>query len=209
MPVPANDNTLYAELATLKLALSITDTDRDALLLSALTAASRQIDQYTGRRFYADEVVSARTFTLTGRVATDADGQLLLLDDIADTTGLIVETGAAGSATWTAMTSGQYEVTPDNAVSLGLPITGLRSFSGNGWVTGLFRPRARITARWGWPAVPDVVAQACLIQAARLYKRKDSPEGVAGSAEWGVVRVSRVDPDVQALLANVVLPGFA
>jgi hypothetical protein len=50
--------------------------------------------------------------------------------------------------------------------------------------------------------------QATLIQAARLYRRKDSPEGVTGSAEWGVVRLPRIDPDVSALIKDLTLPGI-
>lgn len=67
----------------------------------------------------------------------------------------------------------------------------------------------RITAQFGWPAVPDDISEAALIQAARLFKRKDSPEGVIGNAEWGVVRLSRRDPDVWNLIEQYVLPGFA
>jgi hypothetical protein len=69
--------------------------------------------------------------------------------------------------------------------------------------------RVRVTAKWGWPAVPDTVVQATLIQASRLYRRKDSPEGVLGSAEWGTVRLGRVDPDVYALIQQLILPGMA
>ena len=50
--------------------------------------------------------------------------------------------------------------------------------------------------------MPAQVAQATLIQAARLYKRRESPEGVLGNAEWGSIRLSRVDPDVAALLSR-------
>jgi hypothetical protein len=42
----------------------------------------------------------------------------------------------------------------------------------------------------------------------RLFRRKDSPEGVTGSAEWGVVRLSRRDPDVWVLIEPYILPGF-
>ena len=49
-------------------------------------------------------------------------------------------------------------------------------------------------------SVPDDIVQACLILSTRLFKRKDSPEGVAGFADFGAVRLSRMDPDVQALL---------
>jgi hypothetical protein len=56
--------------------------------------------------------------------------------------------------------------------------------------------------------IPDEVTEATLIQASRLYKRKDSPEGITGSAELGVVRLGRTDPDVYELTKRFVLSGF-
>jgi hypothetical protein len=194
----------YSDLATLKLTLSITDTDRDDLLEQALATASRAIETFAGGRvFNADATASARTFPVRGRSLCVADGERLLVDDISTTTGLIVEIGTG--STFTAVTD--YEVGPENAISRGWPITSLLRLGGT-WSSSV-RPRVRVTAKWGWPAVPDQVVQATLIQASRLYKRKDSPEGVMGNAEWGTVRVSRVDPDVQALLQPFVVPGFA
>jgi hypothetical protein len=35
----------------------------------------------------------------------------------------------------------------------------------------------------------------------RQYKRYDSPLGVAGFGDMGAVRVSRIDPDIQSMLA--------
>lgn len=192
----------YSDLATLKLQLGVTDTARDTLLTSALASASRAIDQMTGRRFYLDAVAVQRTYNPYGRVVCDAAGEVLLVDDIGSVTGLVVETGPA-SGPWTAVTD--YETTPDNALARGRPVTGLLRTAGT-WVSGT--SRVRVTALWGWPAVPDEIVQATIIQASRLFKRKDSPEGVTGSAEWGVVRLSRVDPDVHALVQHYVLPGF-
>jgi hypothetical protein len=45
--------------------------------------------------------------------------------------------------------------------------------------------------------------------AARFYRRKDSPQGVLGNAEWGFARVSRVDPDVEALISPFLIPVIA
>jgi hypothetical protein len=59
----------------------------------------------------------------------------------------------------------------------------------------------RVTARWGWPAVPAQVAEATLRTAARAYRRKDSPDGVAGSSDWGLIRVPNLDPDVRQMLS--------
>ncbi|MFC8201281.1 phage gp6-like head-tail connector protein [Streptomyces sp. NPDC057298] len=193
----------YVERATLKQSLGIeTDDDtRDTQLDRARAAASRSIDKTCGRRFWLDSEAVQRTFRLQGRIVCEADGELLLVDDIGSTTGLVVEAGSGAS--FTAVTG--YETSPDNALADGKPISGLLRVQGT-W--GTATTRVRVTAQFGWPAVPDEIAEAALIQAARLYKRKDSPEGVMGSAEWGVVRLSRRDPDVWALIEPHILPGF-
>jgi hypothetical protein len=195
----------YVTSATLKLALGITDTARDELLDQARAAASRNIDRATGRRFYLDGSATARTFTPRGRIVATPDGSLLLVDDIGSTTGLVVEVGAGTS--YTTVTSSDYETQPDNALTRGEPITGLLRGIGAYWALAR-NSRIRITAKWGWPAVPDEVAQAALIQATRYYRRKDSPEGVTGSADWGGIRLSRVDPDVKDLISHLILPTF-
>ncbi|MGW2261447.1 phage gp6-like head-tail connector protein [Streptomyces sp. NPDC001780] len=191
----------YATRDALKLRLSVEpgDDSRDVLLDSALAAASRGIDTATGRRFWLDDDPTVRTFRTAGRLVRDAAGERLLIDD-AGAEPAMVETGTG--APWTAVTG--YDTAPDNALARGRPVTALSLYPG-GWGTG---QRVRVTARWGWPAIPDEITEATLIQAARLYRRKDSPEGVTGSAEWGVVRLSRRDPDVWALIEHFCLPGF-
>lgn len=191
----------YADLATLKAQMAITDTDRDDLLSQALSAASRGIDTTCGRRFDLDATASARTYRPGGLLAPDDGGQALLVDDIGDTTDLLVEVGAGTSYTELA----GVETGPDNAIVRGRPVTSL--LYPGAWPVGGAQ-RVRVTARWGWPTVPEEIVQATLIQASRLYKRKDSPEGVMGSAEWGVVRLSRRDPDVWALIEHYMAPGF-
>lgn len=46
---------------------------------------------------------------------------------------------------------------------------------------------------------PDVI-EATLILASRLYARRNSPEGVAGWGDLGVVRIIASDPDIESLL---------
>lgn len=183
--------TTYATLPELKAMRGIDDTDSDLILGKALTVASRRIDGKTGRRFWLDDTAVARTFSAVGRVAPDGR---LLVDDIGSLDDLVVETGSTGS--WSEFAD--YETGPDNALSQGWPITELTA---SGWTY-----RVRITARWGWPAVPEDIQMATLMLASRLYLRKDSPQGVLNSAEWGPVRVSRWDPDVEALVAPYVQP---
>jgi hypothetical protein len=59
----------------------------------------------------------------------------------------------------------------------------------------------QVTAVFGWPSVPEPVTQATIIQASRIFKRYDSPLGVAGFGELGAIRVSRfLDPDMAQLV---------
>lgn len=195
----------YIDLATLKLELGInaTDTTRDVLLTMALSAAEKSINEKTGRRFDQVTPAVAREFRVRGRIVPDCDGELLLVDDIASETGLVVEATVDGQ-TWLTIPAADYELEPDNALERGRPVTGIR-YVNNCWRQ--FR-RARVTAVWGWPQVPDDIKQATLLQAMRLYRRKDSPEGVAGSADWGLVRLPNLDPDVRALIAPYRMEAF-
>ncbi|WP_425244848.1 phage gp6-like head-tail connector protein [Streptomyces sp. NEAU-NA10] len=193
----------YVTLEELKAQFDIEagDTSRDSLLNRARASASRSIDKTTGRRFWLDAAPVQRVFNSRGRIVREADGDLFLVDDIGSADGLVVETGSGTS--WTAVSG--YETHPDNALADGKPITGLLRVLGT-W--GTSTGRLRVTARFGWPAVPDDIHEAALIQASRLFKRKDSPEGIIGSAEWGVRNLSRRDPDVWALIEPYILPGF-
>jgi hypothetical protein len=197
-PAPQN----YTSVAMVKAALNKeTDDTRDDLIDIAIRAASRRIDQICGRRFYADRAVSARTFPTARRVFRSPYGAGLLIDDVASSTGLLLETGSVGSYS----SVSTFYPGPDNAIAYGQPITYLQANSA--WLSGV--TSIRVTARWGWPTVPDEVALATQLLAARLYRRKDSPQGVIANADWGTVRVSRVDPDVEALVSHLILPGFA
>jgi hypothetical protein len=48
------------------------------------------------------------------------------------------------------------------------------------------------------------VQQAILLLAARLYKRRNSPEGVAGWEDLGAVRIIARDPDIERLIEQYV-----
>ncbi|GGS87638.1 hypothetical protein GCM10010156_52690 [Planobispora rosea] len=192
----------YIELATLKTALGVTDTARDALLQQAIAAAASSINERCGRTFGRTGMASLRLFRPYGRATRTACGESLVVDDIATDAGLVVEVGD-GTA-WTEVHASRLETEPDNALAKGRPVTAL-TLRYSWW--SLYR-QVRVTAEWGWPAVPDGIAQATLIQASRLYRRKDSPEGVAGSSEWGLIRLPHLDPDVRALVDPYRLAGF-
>ena len=49
--------------------------------------------------------------------------------------------------------------------------------------------------------LPDASHEACLMHAARLYRRRDSIDGTLGFGDAGVVRVGRFDADIEYLYA--------
>lgn len=49
--------------------------------------------------------------------------------------------------------------------------------------------------------VPAAVRRACVMLTARLFRRRQSVEGVAGFGDFGAVRVSSVDVDIENLIA--------
>ena len=189
---------LYCGLARLKRALKLDpdDASRDEDLLEFLGSSSRGVDDHAGRTFWLDRTATTRVFGTGGRVSVDDNGYYCLdVDDIGDTTDMVVEVGSDDTS-WTTITD--YTVGPRNALAKGKPGTYLRR------ATSWGVEDVRITVRWGWPSIPDVVQQATQLQASRLNKRADSPAGVLGSTDWGgPVPIARLDPDVRTLLEKV------
>lgn len=194
--------TAYATAADLKARLGRTDNVRDAELSDKLLTASRDVESDAGRPvggFWLDTSPTQRIYNPRYRLVPSWDGQKVLIDDIGDATGLIVEVGSG--ANWATIDSTTYDTGPDNALALGKPITWLlRPYLP--WVTWP-RQRIRITAKFGWPAVPQAVKEATLLRAHRLYARRGSPEAVAGFADQGLIHVGRYDPDYDKLIASV------
>lgn len=192
----------YATLAELKAELGINDTDDDEALETAIEAASRQCDDYTGRRFWQDAAVVARVYE-------PEDPYCLYVDDISTATGLVVKIDADGSGTYeTTLTLGtDFRLEPANAAAEYpvRPYTELeiiRSRSAYYWPTGYDDVTVQVTAKFGWSAVPEQVAKACRIQALQLFKAKDAVFGALAMGDGTTLRVkSSLNPMAEALLA--------
>ena len=186
----------YITLANLKTYLKIDDSVEDALLESIIESASRSIDRIANRRFYLDAAATARTYQ-------NATYWRCQTDDIGSLTGLIVKTNPDTTGTYQlTLTQGtDYIVEPTTAVAKSRPYTtitivGPQAFS----LPTTLRPQVEVTAKWGWPAVPDDIEQACYILSADLYKRKDSIGGVLGLSELGAIRMSPLGRDIAAMV---------
>src|SRR5580704_6228387 len=80
-------------LDDLKSALRLTDDTDDTRLCLAIDAASRQIENKCGRRFWQDASVNARTYVTSTPFLCE-------VDDFFDLTDLIVQTDPYGDGTW-------------------------------------------------------------------------------------------------------------
>ena len=185
----------YATLAELKSSLTITDTSDDALLELAITSTSRMIDDFTGRFFYANGTSQSPVV----RYYTPNDPWSLAVDDFVSISEIATDDNF--NQTWsTVWATSDFMVEPINNPRRGWPYT--RLLATGRYVWPYYLPQAcKITGVWGWPAVPAEVNQACILQSARIFVRKQSPFGIAGTPELGTVRLSsRLDPDVEAFL---------
>jgi hypothetical protein len=183
----------YATLTQVKAALRITDSVDDTLLEMAIESASRLIDGYTYRYFY-NAGTAVRNFAAE-------DSYLVNIDDLVSISELKT-TDEIGSeyTTWNAT---DYQLQPVNGKQDGLniPYTSILAVDDKLFNTLGSQALVRITGVWGWSAVPIAVTQATVIQSSRIYKRLDSPLGVAGFGDLGAIRVGRsLDPDVEQLV---------
>lgn len=197
----------YVTLAEAKgyLDIPLADTVDDSLLEQIIEAASRSIDRMAGRRFYLDANASARYYRTN-------DAYSLQTDDFGSTTGLEVALDTSGGGTFSTIATYQtdYVIEPLNAAAMGRPWTLITMVGAYLFPYPMnFRPGVRVTAKWGWPTVPDDIAEACLILSADLYKRKSSVGGVLGLSELGAIKMSPLGRDIAAMVRAYNRPVLA
>ncbi len=184
--------TRYATVAELKSWLGIGDAADDAVLGDCLDEASRDIEGDTHRVFYRSAAGTVRYYSA---VRTD----LVLLDDVVTISA--VATDADGDRVYEcAWTATDYDALPENAAADGLPFDRLAVAPGGQYAFPGGRKAVRVTGTFGWPAVPEMIRRACVLRAAWIFKRSGSPLGTSGTAELGIMRVGRFDPDYDRLV---------
>lgn len=165
----------------------------ELLFTDLVVQVSEAIDAHCYRSFEVPTTETVRYFQPTYNRYDIED-----LDDIANTTGLVVATDTAGDGTYsTTLTANTDYVLETNRLGM---VTHIRSISA--YPVSRSRPKTiKLTARYGWPSVPAPVKRAALLWGSRLWNRKSSPSGVVGFGEFGAVRLTKIDPDVSELLA--------
>ena len=186
----------YATLAQVKSALRISDAIDDSILEMAVESASRAIDGHAARYFY-----SSGTAT---RYYAAEDSFITQIDDVSGT-AIVLQTSSAGDGvfdtTWSPI---DYQLEPlnGNVDGLAVPYTRIRAVENYLFPVEVEQALVKLTAVFGWASVPIAITQATIIQASRIYKRLESPLGVAGFGDLGAISVTRdLDPDVAQLVA--------
>lgn len=170
----------YLNVAVLKSYVQSSLQLADDLYEDAIASAEQTLDNACGRRFEkvgAAAVASARTFYPTG-------SRWLRIDDCTEITVVL-----AGGATLTVNT--EYSVEPLNGVSeSGEPVPYNALYRSGGWwpyssygATSL----VTVTAKWGWPAIPPQIVEACKIIAKDTFSQRDIKFGLVAVSEAGGV----------------------
>lgn len=181
-------------------------TQYDGILTTVLDAASREVERFCGRQFNTQVGETARLYTpLDG----DSFSQLRWCetDDFVLTDGFVLQTDPGGNGTFEVTWSAplDYELFPLNGVvdgEPGWPYSEIHAVGGVWFPLIEFRRKStiKVTAQWGWEAVPEAVKMATLLIAAQVFKMKDAPLGVAGFTNFqSAIRV-RDNPVACALI---------
>jgi hypothetical protein len=192
----------YATRNQVKAALRIgtADTLDDDLIDNCVGAASRLIDGYCNRRFW-------QTGTAEARIFQAEDSFYCSIDDIAGTALTLKSSTQADGTFDLTWSRSDYQLEPLNGNLDGLTWSYDKIRAVGDYlfptVNANYGEQAlvQVTAIFGWPSVPEPITQATIIQASRIFKRYDSPLGVAGFGDLGAIRVSRfLDPDMAQLV---------
>ena len=187
----------YCTVEELMGALGIKDTRDQVDLEASIDTASRQLDSMCGkgRKFWQDATVVARTYY--------AEDDEVWVDDISTTTGLIVKADLDDDGTFetTLTINTDFIVTPVNAAKE-YPVRPYEKlvFLMDGAIGSIAenasgRPNIQVTAKFGWPTVPDAVQRACVLQARHVFKAAQSQNGLVQLAVDGsAIRMPLLDP---------------
>lgn len=196
----------YATVQELAAQINKKAVDDDITLTTLLSAAENTINRFCNRvdGFVADTVASARLYS-------GNDKGYLLIDETPEITavGAKSSTSDASFTAWAttdwmafngSSSSPNFNATPYNGIMVNPNGDYSRFYSGIGHF-----PMVQVTAKWGWAlTVPDDIKEACIMQAARWYKRLEGAMGDAlASGDLGQIMYrQKLDPDVAMILVN-------
>jgi hypothetical protein len=193
----------YCTLADIKNTINSlgmnTDPIDDAVIERLVESASRYIDDATNRRFYVNSVDETRYYQSNNYIRC-------FVDDLVSVTTLSVDVDM-DRVYETSFTTADYDLCPDNATILGEPYTYIQAVPLR--INGRYFPKhpkgVKIVGKFGYPAVPGQIKEACIQIVTNLYqaRRGVGAEGVATITGAGVVITPKdVSKFAQAIIDN-------
>lgn len=186
----------YLTRDELKGYMALEASHEDDLVDSAISSASREIERHCNRQFNDAGSESARIYRATSC-------NYISVDDFWTDDGFQLE--ILNGTSWTVVDESDYELSPLNRMTHGTPWVFWRvDLVGSTRLPVSNRATVRVTARWGWEAVPADVKQAVKMLASDTFQLKDSRMGVAGSDQFGTIVRVRSNSLVEAKLKHFV-----
>lgn len=190
-----------------RVGIALDDTKDDYEIQLVVQTVTDWITTYCGRHFY--QISEVRTFRPEGVWS-------LVIDDLVTINQLSLDYDGDGTyeVDWTEdqeyqclRYQQQYNLrdlgTPRPRNFIQVISSGPPSVQGGGWLPWVWpftrQDRVKIDAVWGWDSVPANVTQAALYIAAEMFRAKDSPFGVSGIADLGIIKI-QASPWVVELL---------
>ena len=185
----------YATPSQYRSVVGKTDTAQDGDIQTDLTAISRFLEGKMGRFFTKDDSAVERVYVPHDNVTA------IWVDDLAETpTAVKLDTGGDGQFA-TTLESTDFELLPLNADKGPEP----RPFMQIGMTPwgnyGYFQKKVRVqvTAKFGWPSVPDAIQRATIQLTAIL--RLETPRATRRIAELG--DVMEASPDAMSIIKQL------
>ncbi len=236
MTDPVDVGVNYLTIQEIRDLLKIRDTDDDAKLELAIPAASMSIENICGRRFWQDTTPVARVYPTPQGVWLETEdfdpNQAVTVKTDDAGTGTFGTTWAStdyelGPFNPLADGPGAYHQIWPVARWWPIPYQSYRPYQWGpysamssmsqapAWYMNLLGSAARrrgviqVTATWGWSSVPPEIKYAAALATLDLSKGPDAPFGVAGSNDFGVLRVREnqqvmmlIDPYIKKVYAS-------
>lgn len=187
----------YASAAELASWLGVPE---DPELALACESASRAIDLSCNRQFGLLSSSEFRWYT----AIFIRDRWVIPVDDFMTEASLTIEVDNDGDGTPEAEIT-DYRLTPVNSAAIGRPWTAIEVLPSSTLKPNGCRHSVRVSARWGWSAIPNAVKLATLMQAALLHERRTNVAGRLTTKEvddvrygWAASGATELDPDVMA-----------
>jgi hypothetical protein len=200
--------TVYIEPGEFAVRHGITTTTNLARIAEHAAAASRRIDAITGRTF------GPHTGAATVRTFRPTNCHVTRIDDAYEITAVATDDSDDGtfSTTWSTT---DYETEPANGIGVdaqsGWPVEQLGAVGNMRFPVYGTRRCVRVTAKWGWSAVPTDIVEATHLLTHRLYYEVAVPGGVTTpNPEFGIPGAPLMRPyTFEALVRPFIRLGVA